>query len=345
MNTKLVFIVWDSRSRRAETLAAELGGQVVFEREVKLEGIWLTPLRYLVQGWKTWWLLERERPEIVIVQSPPTFAPLLVDIWCTLRRSMKSIKLPLPYVIDCHTGAFHRRKWHWTLPLLRWLSRRAIVTLVTDRTAMNILQRWKVKHLYLEDALPILYPNTSSIGSQGEERVGIISSLDDDEPITEIFTAARLLSEVTFYVTGNIRKIDPKLLALKPENLILVGYLRGGDYTSLLKNVNGLVVLTNEPHAVNCGAYEAVAMIKPALVSDWLDLRLCFTHGFIHVTNTPEAIAVGIRKMLNERERLTSEIIIMRSELLARRQPRFEELTSLLAQKEAPHQYNEQLVL
>jgi hypothetical protein len=306
---------------------------VIFQREDRLKGLWLTPIRYLVQGLKTWWFLEHQQPEIVIVQSPPIFAPLVVDIWCTLRRKTNSTKLSLPYAIDCHTGAFHRRKWRWTLPLLRWLSRRAIVTLITDRAALDILHCWKVSYLFLEDALPILSPATGTIGSEGEARVGVIASLDDDEPVTEIFGAARYLPQVTFYITGDSRKVEPKLLVQKPENVILVGYLKGGDYTALLKNVHGLVVLTNEPNAINCGAYEAAAVMKPALVSDWPDLRRCFTRGFIHVSNTPEAIAAGIQKMLNERERLTTEIIAMRSELLARRRPIFEEFASLLAQK------------
>ncbi len=73
-------------------------------------------------------------------------------------------------------------------------------------------------------------------------------------------------------------------------------------------------------------------MAKPVVVSDWPDLRHCFPRGFIHVNNTPEAIADGIQKMLNEREELGTEIIAMRSEILARRKPVFEEFVSLLGE-------------
>ena len=85
MSVKSVFIAWYSYSRRAEGLAAELGGQVSFQYEARLKSIWLTPLRYLVQGWKTWRFLEQERPEVVLVQAPPIFAPLIVAAWCELR--------------------------------------------------------------------------------------------------------------------------------------------------------------------------------------------------------------------------------------------------------------------
>jgi glycosyltransferase involved in cell wall biosynthesis len=239
----------------------------------------------------------------------------------------------LPYAIDCHTGVFHRTKWRWFLPLQCLLSRRALVTVVTDSAALATLRQWNVSCLFLEDALPVLDAPTDSIGSKGDARVGVISSLDDDEPITEIFAAARLLPGVTFYITGNAERLSASNLAQKPENVILTGYLQGGVYSALLRNVHGLVILTNEPHAVNCGAYEAAAVGKPAIVSDWPDLRRCFTRGFIHVTNTPEMIAAGIRKLLNEQDVLMSEVLAMQVELLARRQPVFEEFALLLEQK------------
>jgi len=122
MNVKSVFIVWYGYSRRAETLATELGGQVNFLYETQLKGRWLTPLRYLVQGWKTWRLLEQERPEVVLVQAPPIFAPLIVAIWCELRGKTRLPGHRVPYAIDCHTGTFYSRRWRWALLLLRLLS-------------------------------------------------------------------------------------------------------------------------------------------------------------------------------------------------------------------------------
>src|SRR6266849_144479 len=308
MNSKSVFIVWFNHSRRAETLAAELNAQISFQWEGSLEGLWLKPLHYLILGWKTWALLERERPEAVVVQSPPIFAPLIVATWCMLQNKTGLSKHRVSYAIDCHTGTFHDPKWRWALPLLHFLSRRAAVTLVTDRAALEILQSWKVSSLLLEDALPVLGLATSTIGSEGEARVAVVSKFDSDEPMSEVFMAAQLLPHITFYITGDPRRAATTLLAQKPQNVILTGFLQGGAYSGLLRNVHGLVVLTNEPHAVNCGAYEALAMIKPAVVSDWLDLRSSFTRGFIHVPNTPEGIASGVKKMLDEQARLTEEV-------------------------------------
>ena len=334
MNVKSVFIVWYGYSRRAETLATELGGQVNFLYETRLKGRWLTPLRYLVQGWKTWRLLEQERPEVVLVQAPPIFAPLIVAIWCELRGKTGLPGHRIPYAIDCHTGTFYGRRWRWALLLLRLLSRRAAVTLVASEAALSILQDWKVRGIFLVDGLPALSPATGTVGSEGEARVAVIGSFAADEPVPEIFAAARLLPRVTFYFSGDPKRVASKLLTQKPENVILTGFLPDDVYTGLLHNVHGLVILTNERHVLNCGAYEALAVEKPAIISDWPGLRRCFTRGFIYVTTAPEAIAAGIEKMLTEQTMLKNEIIAMRSELAMRRQPHFEQFVALLTEGE-----------
>jgi glycosyltransferase involved in cell wall biosynthesis len=338
MNVKSVFIVWYSYSRRAETLASELGGQVKFIYETRLKGRWLTPLRYLVQSWQTWRLLEREQPEVVLVQAPPIFAPLIVAVWCTLRGKIRRPEHQIPYALDCHTGTFYGRKWSWALPLLRLLSRRAAVTLVASEAALNILQNWRVRGIFLVDGLPTLSPATFTVGSEGKARVAVISSFAYDEPVPEIFAAARLLPSITFYLSGNPKKMAVRLLAQKPENVILTGFLPDDVYAGLLRNVEGLVVLTKAQHVLNCGAYEALAVEKPAVISDWPALRRCFTRGFIYVSNTPEAIAAGIEKMLIEQTTLKVEIVAMRSELVNRRQPYFNQFVTLLTSSYKKHQ-------
>jgi len=283
-----------------------------------------------VQGWKTWRFLERERPEVVLVQAPPIFAPLVVSLWCRLRGKRTLSGRRACYVIDGHTGAFHHRHWRWSLALLRVLSRQAVATLVTNTAALDMLERWRARGLFLIDGLPDLIPPSGSIGSDGDARVAVISTFSDNEPIEEIFTAARLLPHVTFYVTGDPKRAPSNLLAQKPENVILTGFLRGGNYTALLKNVHGLVVLTKEENDLSCGAYEALAVAKPVVASNVPEMRRFFTDGFIYVTNTPQAIAEGIQRMLDEQAALTTEVTAMRSKLAAIRQPQFKQLTSLL---------------
>jgi glycosyltransferase involved in cell wall biosynthesis len=333
MEVKSAVIVWTKHSRRAESLSAELGGTLYYCYEPQLKGFWLTPLRYLVQGWKTWHFLEREQPALVVVQSPPVFAGLLVALWCWLRGSDRSVKCRSTYIIDCHSGSFYSATWRWAQPLQSWLARRALVTLVASEDALEIVRRrWHARSIFLVDGLPSLSPASGSIGAEGETRVAVISSFDYDEPLAEVFAAARLLPHVTFYLSGDVKRIPRSILAQKPDNAILTGFLPESHYSGLLSNVNGLVVLTTEPHVLNCGTYEALVMTKPVVVSDWPEIRNCFTRGCVYVSNTAKAIAAGVKTMLDERETLTEEIITMRNDLLTKRQSRFDELVNLVKQ-------------
>ena len=334
MKVKPLFIAWASNSLRIHTMATELHGKASLQYASGLEGPWLLPLRYIVQAWSTWHLLEQEQPDVVIIQAPPIFAPLVVALWCRFKgRRTIATKRPIPYVIDAHTGAFHHRTWRWSLTLLCILSRRAALTLVTDASALSLLKRWKAKGLFLADGLPTLSSATGFIGSEGKNRVAVISTFSDVEPIDEVFGAARLLPEVTFYITGDTKKATKGLLVQKPKNVILTGFLRGGNYTALLEHVHGLVILTTETNNLSCGAYEALAVAKPVIASDGLEMRKFFTRGFVYVMNTPDAIADGIQQMLNEQEVLTTEIIAMRSELFTKRQPNFEKFVAVLEGK------------
>ena len=159
--------------------------------------------------------------------------------------------------------------------------------------------------------------------------MAVISIFDSVEPIEEVFAAARLLPQVSFYVTGDPKRAPSRLLKQKPENVTLTGFLRGGNYSALLKNVHGLVVLTKEPNDFSCAAYEALAMAKPIVSSDGPEMRRFFTRGVIFVKNTPESISDGIQSMLHERVALTQEVIAMRSILEAKRQPKLEEFMAL----------------
>ncbi len=325
MSGKRLYIVWYSHARRAETLTRELNAQVVFLFETRIKNRWLKPLRYMIQGWKTWHLLDRERPSVVIAQSPPIFAPLTVALWCKLHGKKR-----FTYVIDCHPGTFYDHHWRWALWLLRLLARGAVVTTLCNEDAQYILKQWRVRGLFIPDGLPTMEPASGTIGSEGEARIALISTFSQDEPIAEVFEAARKLPQVTFYVTGNPQRASSALLARKPANVVLTGFLRGSTYNGLLHNVHGILVLTNLANSLSCGAFEALSIVKPTIVSDMPEMRRCFPFGFIHVENTPEAIAKGVELLLSEQEPLTTEVMRLRDDYADRRQPKLEEFVTLL---------------
>ncbi len=328
MSKKRLYIVWYSHARRAETMARDVNAQVIYLYEARLKNRWLKPLRYLMQGWNTWKLLERERPSAVIVQTPPIFAPLVVVLWCWLRGRNRAA-----YVIDCHPGTFYDPNWHWALPLLRLLARGALTVTLCNEDAQYVIKQWNIASLFLPDGIPSMEPAVGNIGTSGEARVAVISTFSPDEPLDVLFQVARFLPKVTFYVTGNPQRAPFGLLAHTPENVVLTGFLRGGEYSALLDNVQGLLILTTLEQSLSCGAYEALAIAKPTLVSNTYEMRRCFPSGFIFADNTPEAIAQGVEILLGQQEQLTDAVIHMRDNFVARRRPRLEVLTLLLSSK------------
>jgi hypothetical protein len=97
-----------------------------------------------------------------------------------------------------------------------------------------------------------------------------------------------------------------------------------------LQNVHGLVVLTKDPNVLTCGAYEAISVGKPAVLSDWPQMRRYFTRGFVYARNTPAGIAAGIQEMLAKSDTLAAEVVAGRSDFIARRKSDFDSLLGLL---------------
>src|SRR5579883_93571 len=325
MNTSILYCVWYTHARRAETLARELNAKLVFIYESHLRGFWLKPLRYVLQTWKTWRLLEREQPAFIIVQSPPIFAPLAVALWCKVRGRKRSA-----YIIDCHPGTFYHRQWRWALPLLRLLARGAVVSLLCNEDAQHFLHKWQARCIFLPDGLPDLSSYAGDLGSQGEKRIAVISSFAYDEPMVELFEAARLTPQVRYYVTGNPARSTPEVLARRPENVVLTGFLHGDAYRGLLHNVQGIVVLTTMPYILCCGAYEALSLARPTILSDLPEHRQLFAQGFVLVQNEPEEIAKGVEKLLKELDGFERQAQLIREEYHLFRQPKLEKLVSLL---------------
>lgn len=327
-NRSILYCVWYTHARRAETLARELQAKLTFIYAARLRRFWLKPFRYIVQAWQTWRLLEKERPACIIVQSPPIFAPLAVALWCKLRGGKRS-----SYIIDCHPGTFYHRQWRWALPILRLLARGALVSLLCNEDARYYLQRWQARCLFLPDGLPDLSSYAGDLGSGGEQRIGVISSFAYDEPMLELFEAARLTPQVTYYVTGNPQRSTPQVLARRPANVVLTGFLHGDAYRGLLHNVQGLVVLATMPYTLCCGAYEALSLARPTILSDLPEQRRLFAHGFVLVRNEPEEIARAVELLLSDLDGFAQQAQTLREEYRALRQPVLEQLVSFL---EAP---------
>jgi glycosyltransferase involved in cell wall biosynthesis len=275
-----------------------------------------------VQAWQTWRVLRRERAEVIFVQNPPIFAVVMISLYAQCYGAR--------YVIDSHTGAFLGWKWSWSVGLHRMLSRGALTTIVHNESQGRLVQRWGCPYFVLAFT-PGDYPAGAPYPLSEKFNVAVICSFDADEPLDILFEAAGHLNEVCFYLTGDAQRIDRRLLMKKPENICLTGYLSYELYVGLLRGVSAIMDLVNNEHTLLMGAFEAVSLGVPLIVSDWPLLRNYFSLGTVHIPNTVEGVCKGVRQMQRKHAQLQSGILLLQEQLQVEWMRKFTELQHLLS--------------
>jgi len=265
----------------------------------------MLPLRYLLQTIDTVAVLRRQRPRLVITTNPPILLPLVVYAFARWPRA--------DLVIDSHTGAFIG-KWKPFLFLHRFVSRRALVTLVTNETLREQVAAWGAFALVLEDRVPEL-PIVNSKQTNPSFSIVVVNSFAADEPVEQVLAAARGLPNFRFFITGRIPNGSTELLGQAPSNVTFTGFLPQSDYTAMLNRTDAIMVLTSRDLTLLCGAYEAVAVGKPLITSDWPVLRNYFSKGAVYVDNSAESIRRAVLEVADQNQRLRDEMRELKSEL------------------------------
>lgn len=317
----IAFVSWTRYNPRTDLLARQLGASAHFVSHGRSGRALSAPLRYLAQAMQTWQTLRAERPSVILVQNPPIALALLAWLYTRLNGGA--------FAVDSHTAAFLSPKWRWALPLHRFLSRRALATIVTNEHLLAVVRGWGCRALILAftpDDRAVAEPFALEPGFN----VAVVSTGAEDEPVAEVFAAARRLPGVQFYITGEERRLALHLRQRRPGNCHLTGFLPRGQYLGLLATANVVLDLTTRDHTLLMGAFEAVSLGTPLVVSDWPVLRRYFSRGTVHVANTAEAIARGLEKAQAEEGTLRADMFNLRADLLADWQRRLSELRQII---------------
>jgi glycosyltransferase involved in cell wall biosynthesis len=277
-----------------------------------------------MQAWQTWRVLRQDRPDIVFVQNPPIFSVLVAFLYA--RR------YGLKYVIDSHTGAFLTLRWRWSLGLHRMLSRRAQTTIVHNKSQQEIVKRWGCRHCVIA-FIPGDYSFREHFPLDGEFNVAVISTFQADEPLDVVFNAAGRLPDVTFYVTGDSNCAEPRFLAEAPDNCRITGYLTYEQYVGLVSEVDICLDLTTRNHTLLMGAFEAVSLGTPLIVSDSPILRDYFCLGTVYALNTVEGVCEAVRLAQRDHAALRRDILLLRERLQTEWEQNFAELRHLIHER------------
>lgn len=303
LTARWIWVAWE-RHRRSRELARDLAVPL-YDHDVRLPRV----LRHPYLAARTLCLLVRERPDGVVVQSPSFVLALLVS----LARTLFGFAL----VVDAHNEGVRpfSARLAWLAPLYAFVHRRANRVVVTNEALASIVAGDGGRPVVLEDKLPAL-GEPPLVALRGRRNVVVVSTFAKDEPIEEILAAAPLLDgDTVLHVTGNPRRLDPARAAALPRNVVLTGFLPEEDYVALIRSAELVVDLTRLDDCLVCGAYEAVALGRPMVLTDNPSSRRYFRKGAVFTANEPRAIAEAITTALAERERLESDVADLRREL------------------------------
>ncbi len=292
-------VTWCRFQPRTQALAAALGAKPfhIFGA-LHGRGRALLPLRYLVDAVCTWRLMNGQRPATVVAASPPVFLSLLAWLWGTLHRRQ--------LVVDCHTGTFHSRRWHWALPMQRAILRRARAVLVHSEADERLVAGWRAPVMLLPDDLP--QSSDAVADARGARpRILIAGRLDVDEPVASVMAAAALLPEVELRFTGDSAHLPAALRAGMPPNVILTGFLAYPAFLREMASADVVGVFTTNPHVMSRAAFEAIGLGRPLVLSDSEGLRHRFARAALFSSHDPEVLAATLRQALYEQQSLSEK--------------------------------------
>lgn len=299
---KTAFIVWGppSHGPRSRVLARELGiPDLHFIHADSRRGTISALRRYPAQALETWRVLKRAQPQVIFVQSPPSFAVLTV--WAFARR------FGAQYVVDAHSAAFQH--WFWMRPRWLWrlLARDAALTMVTNEHFEKMIRDAGGDALVVHD-IPTTFEWNAAYPLGSTFNLAVVNTYAPDEPLSEILRAAESVPEIHFHITGKCKNAPREIMAQLPPNVQLTDFLPDATYYGLLARADAVMCLSTRDHTMQRGACEALSLGKPIITSDWALLREYFHQGTVHVKNNAADIQRGVLEMRAHHAQYRNEI-------------------------------------
>lgn len=282
---KPIWITWENQIRN-KSMSARLGADFfpIINNCSRFK-------RYLISSCRTVKLLWKNAHGYVFVQNPS----IVLSLLSVLLKPLLKYKL----IVDAHnSGVFPAKKLQF---LANYINRKADYVIVTNEGLASYVNDIGGNPLILPDPLPVIEADAdeqSRWGKIASPSVLAICSWAADEPYCEVILAAKSAPDVTFYITGNSKGRERECNFNLPDNVVLTGFVSENDYHLLLINADVILDLTTREDCLVCGAYEAVSVSKPVVLSDTNALRNYFGDIAIFVRNDAESIGYGIQSVL-----------------------------------------------
>lgn len=301
----MVWVTWE-RHRRTRELAKRLNVPL-YEILTSKSGI----RRYLSLTPRTAAILFRTRPRLLIVQCPS----LVLGVVAVLMK----VLLRFDLVVDAHNEAVEPYSAKGPVPriLSRIILRYADFAIVTNGYLVPKVEEHGGRPLVLPDPLPDLsLPEDVETHDSERVRVVLIATFAGDEPVATIFSAVgRMADQIELFVTGDDRRLPEHLRARLPMNVTLTGFLSDEAYIRLLASADFVIDLTTKNHCLVCGAYEAVALGVPMVLTDDPATREHFSRGAVYTAPDVDAIERALGQAILHRTELRHGVTQLRAQI------------------------------
>jgi len=249
-------------------------------------------------------IYRRNKPEVIFCQNPS----VVLSLFSLFYAKLFSCKL----CIDTHNGGMALESEPNLLKFIaKFLQRHADLIIITNNELKKIVENNHGKAFVLPDNIPeIEVKNIQPYPFKHKYNLVFICTYANDEPYNEVFKAAKIIEQssldIGIYVTGKI----PPVIANKTytDNLHLLGFISWDDYDSVLTSCDGIIDLTTRESCLVCGAYEAIAVEKPAILSQTEALQEYFFQGFCFSQNDAKSLATAMISLVEDNARFKKEI-------------------------------------
>jgi glycosyltransferase involved in cell wall biosynthesis len=306
--------VWAPEEQRTESMARRLGSTVHHIHYLEYKRPLYAPFKYPLQWLKTWQVLWSKRPRYVYVTNPPVFAGIAAWIYCQFSQSR--------LILDTHPPALYMKKWAWSVPLQRWLAKRAYINITDQPRFKRLFDEWGSNHTVVLERPPkdVGGKHLTRQPDPNKFEIGVVNTFAEDEPLQCVLDAAKRLPDVKFYITGDTSKGDQAQIASAPANCEFTGYLRGDHYWNMLNGCRAVMALTEWKNSLIMAGQDGITLHKPVLMSKQETTVEYFYKGTVFVDNTGPSIAEGIREI----QRREQELIAQTHEFLEEREKAWE---------------------
>lgn len=305
-STDRIWITWETQ-RRNKNLAKAFNA-----RFIQFDYAANRILRFLVLPFKTISAYRKTRPRLIFSQNPS----LVLAFLTILYGKHEGIKI----IVDSHNAGIRPLNGEkWILNVIsNYIIRHADITIVTNDNLATIVKSKGGRPFVLPDRIPDFEGcPPDKLDLRGRFNVFFICTFSDDEPFREVIGAGKLLGKNTvIYISGNPKNHFEKIKAEIPDNVVPTGYLPEEEYIRMMSSCDLILDLTTREDCLVCGAYEALGMGKPMLLSDTAVNRRYFRKGVLYTDNTSRDIAEKIEIAMRSIVEMTEAVKDLKDELM-----------------------------